>query len=265
MWRNRIAFRPTMLELLDARTPSASVVFVDAWTSYGGPSSSTRPAAAVTTRTSATSSSRSSTHATDNGESGSREVERRLRRGRDRDASARPLQGFAATPAAALFEVTIRPFFRVAARALRERYEGSVERFFEQLRRTSAARAPRRRPRAPAVGLRRGVLGRRRRYGAAAVRHRDRRGDPGALGALARVGLPTLVPRHADALKDLRAIYIDAGTPRRVVRRPHGGVAPPTPRRPRRQRPPHRAVRRDAPGIEYRYPLGIRYLAERLH
>ena len=41
MWRNRSAFRPTVLELVDALfadegCPPALVVFVDAWTSYGG-------------------------------------------------------------------------------------------------------------------------------------------------------------------------------------------------------------------------------------
>jgi S-formylglutathione hydrolase FrmB len=41
MWRNRSAFRPNMLELVDVLfaeegCPPALVVFVDAWTSYGG-------------------------------------------------------------------------------------------------------------------------------------------------------------------------------------------------------------------------------------
>jgi S-formylglutathione hydrolase FrmB len=41
MWRNRSAFRPNVLELVDALfaddgCPPARVVFVDAWTSYGG-------------------------------------------------------------------------------------------------------------------------------------------------------------------------------------------------------------------------------------
>ena len=41
MWRNRTAFRPNVLELVDALfvddgCPPARVVFVDAWTSYGG-------------------------------------------------------------------------------------------------------------------------------------------------------------------------------------------------------------------------------------
>ena len=36
MWRNRAAFRPTFLELLDDADVDARVVFVDAWTSVGG-------------------------------------------------------------------------------------------------------------------------------------------------------------------------------------------------------------------------------------
>ena len=41
MWRNRSAFRPNVLELVDTLfadegCPPAIVVFVDAWTSYGG-------------------------------------------------------------------------------------------------------------------------------------------------------------------------------------------------------------------------------------
>ena len=36
MWRNRAAFRPTFLELLDHADIDARVVLVDAWTSVGG-------------------------------------------------------------------------------------------------------------------------------------------------------------------------------------------------------------------------------------
>src|SRR5256885_15694082 len=40
MWRNRSAFRPNMIELVDGvfkeGAPPCVVVFVDAWTSYGG-------------------------------------------------------------------------------------------------------------------------------------------------------------------------------------------------------------------------------------
>ena len=36
MWRNRVAFRPTFLELLDRDDVDARVVFVDAFTSVGG-------------------------------------------------------------------------------------------------------------------------------------------------------------------------------------------------------------------------------------
>src|SRR5438105_11127419 len=36
MWRNRSAFRPTFLELVDELAAPCVVVFVDAWTSLGG-------------------------------------------------------------------------------------------------------------------------------------------------------------------------------------------------------------------------------------
>src|SRR5947209_3817649 len=36
MWRNRSAFRPSVIELVDDLRAPARVVFVDAWTSYGG-------------------------------------------------------------------------------------------------------------------------------------------------------------------------------------------------------------------------------------
>src|SRR5436309_7265775 len=36
MWRNRSAFRPSVLELVDDLRAPVRVVFVDAWTSYGG-------------------------------------------------------------------------------------------------------------------------------------------------------------------------------------------------------------------------------------
>src|SRR6059036_1403522 len=36
MWRNRSAFRPSVIELIDDLRAPARVVFVDAWTSLGG-------------------------------------------------------------------------------------------------------------------------------------------------------------------------------------------------------------------------------------
>ena len=75
---------------------------------------------------------------------------------------------------------------------------------------------------------------------------------------------PTLVPRHADALRGMRAIYIDVGTrdewyldlTAEWLRRELTAL-----------RVPDLHVELvDAThlAIEYRYPIGLRYLAERL-
>ena len=150
MWRNRAAFRPTFLELLDelfgsdARRRLRRRLDVRRRLA----SSSTRPAAAATTPTSATRSCRSSTSAT---------TRRPAHRGISGKSSGgygaivtpmlRPdlFGGFASHAGGGLFEVSIRPFFRVAARALRDGYEGSIERFWERLPRAPAARATDRR------------------------------------------------------------------------------------------------------------------------
>src|SRR5580700_149122 len=60
-WRNRSPFRQPFIESADAvfasgEAPPAIVVYVDAWTAYGGASSSTRRARASTTRICATRS-----------------------------------------------------------------------------------------------------------------------------------------------------------------------------------------------------------------
>ena len=175
MWRNRVAFRPTMEELLDRDAPECLVVFVDAWTSFGG-----------SQFVDSAGSGRYHTYLCDElvpfvdahyRTSGRRGVAGKSSGGYGAAVTAmlRPdlFQGFASHAGGGLFEVTIRPFFRVAARHLRDRYDGSVERFFEQLRGRRRSRTGRH-PRAPAVGLRRRVLGGRRRDGAPAVRRRDR-------------------------------------------------------------------------------------------
>ena len=133
-----------------------------------------------------------------------RQVERRPGRRRDRDAPARFFHGVASHAGGGLFEVSIRPFFRVAARRLRDAYGGSIERFLDELhtgpRRsrtrttcTSCSSGASRRPTRPTRTAR-----------SAPARRRHRAGDPRALGALAEWDYPTLVPRHADALRGLR-------------------------------------------------------------
>jgi pimeloyl-ACP methyl ester carboxylesterase len=267
MWRNRVAFRPTMPELLDREAPECIVVFVDAWTSYGG-----------SQFVDSIGSGRYHTYLCDElvpfvdsryRTSGRRGVVGKSSGGYGAAVTAmlRPdlFQGFASPAGGGLFEVTIRPFFRVAARALRDRYGGSVERFFDELR---SGPAPLAHPDDIHVLL---------QWGFAAAYSAD---DDGTVRlpydvATAEVipelwerwlewDYPTLVPRHADALRGLRAIYFDAGSRdewfvdltmewmrRRLTEL---GV-----------RDLH-TERFDAThaGIEYRYPLGINYLVERL-
>jgi hypothetical protein len=75
---------------------------------------------------------------------------------------------------------------------------------------------------------------------------------------------PTMIPRHADALRGLRAVYYDAGTRDEWyldlvlewIRRELTAIGVPD----------LHAELFDAThaGIEYRYPIGLRYLADRL-
>ena len=193
-------------------------------------SSSTPPGAAATTPTSATRSSRSSTSATRRTACAAWPGKSSGGYGAAVTAMLRPdlFHGFASHAGGGLFDVSIRPFFRVAARRLRDAYGGSVERFLAELRdRPGAARASRRPPRPAPVGLRRRLLRRRGRDRPPPVRRRDRGGDPGALGALARVGLPDAraparrrAPQPARDLRRLRHA-------RRVVPRPDRRVAAP--------------------------------------
>ena len=197
MWRNRVAFRPTFLELLDDADVDARVVFVDAWTSVGGSqfvdSAGQRPLPHLPLRRGRPVRRRALRD--ERPARSGREVERRLRRRGHRDASPRPLPGLREPcrrrPLRRLDPAVLPRRGPPAARRLR-RLDRSLPRGAPH--RPGAARASRRPPRAAPVGLRRRVLRRRRRDGPPPVRHRDRGGDPGALGALARVGLPDARP-----------------------------------------------------------------------
>ena len=73
-----------------------------------------------------------------------------------------------------------------------------------------------------------------------------------------------MVERHADALRGLRAIYIDAGKRDEWFLDLGAEAFRRALERRRRHRRLLRALRRHPLGIEYRYPLGLSYLAERL-
>jgi pimeloyl-ACP methyl ester carboxylesterase len=266
MWRNRVPFRATFPELLERDKPQCVVVFVDAWTSVGG-----------SQYVDSNGAGRYHTYLCDElvpfvdarfRTSGMRGVAGKSSGGYGAAVTAmlRPdlFHGFASHAGGGLFEVTIRPFFRVAARALRDRYESSIARFLAKLHESDALSHP------DDVHI---LL----QWGFSAAYSAD---DDGTIRlpydiATAQVipelwerwlewDYPTLVPRHADALRELRAIYFDCGRRdewfvdltmewmRREltelgVRDLHAELFDAT----------HVA-------IEYRYPVGIRYLVERL-
>ena len=265
MWRNRSAFRPSVVELVDRLfsdegCPPARVVFVDAWTSYGGSQFVDSPGVgnyhtylcdeivpfvdaryATTARGIAGKSS---------GGYGAMIT-----------PMLRPdlFSGLATHAGDALFEVCYLPDFRDTARALRDAYGGSFDAFWADFRSRPAFT---RRDDATVMNT----------YAMAECY------APGELPFDVRTGelLPDvwekwlawdpvrMVPRHTEALHGLRAIYIDAGK-RDQYFLDLGAEA----------------FRLALEGIgvtdvffelfdgthsaiEYRYPLALRYLAERL-
>ena len=267
MWRNRQPFRPTFPELLDQAGPACVVVLVDTWTSVGGSQFVDSPA-----------TGRYHTYLCDEivpwVDSRYRTLAAREHRGVQGKSSGgygaavtamlRPdlFGGFASHAGGGLFEVSIRPFFREAARTLRDLYGGSVERWLEDFRSRPAFS----RPNDIHLLLQWG-------FSAAYSRSPEVRlpYDP----ATAEVNpelweewlewdYPRLVPRHAHALRSLRAIYVDAGTrdewfldlTAEWLRRELTKLAV-----------PDLHVELFDAGhaeIEYRYPLGLRYLVDRL-
>ena len=267
MWRNRAAFPPTFLELLDDADIDARVVLIDAFTSVGGSqfvdsNGSGRYHRYICEEIVPFVDARYDSN-------GFRGLAGKSSGGQGAAVTAmlRPdlFHGFASHAGGGLFEVSIRPFFRVAARRLRDAYGGSIERFLEELH---TGPAPLAHPDDLHLLL---------QWGFSAAYSADEDGrvrlpyDITTAQAIPELwqrwldhDYPTLVQRHADALRGLRAIYIDAGTRdewyldltaewlRREltelgVRDLHVELFEAT----------HLA-------IEYRYPLGIRYLAERL-
>jgi len=265
MWRNRVAFRPSIFEALDAAAIDARVVFVDTWTALGGSQFVDSPA-----------TGRYHTYLCEEvvrfvdgryETNGLRGVAGKSSGGQGALVTAmlRPdlFAGCASHAGGGLFEVSIRPFFRVAARHLRDRYEGSVERFLDELR---TGPAPLAHPDDLHVLLQLG-------FSAAYSATREYRLPydtttaeviPELWEQWLRWDYPTLVPRHADPLRSLRAIYVDCGTrddwyldlTAEWLRRELTALG---------VRDLHVELF-DAThaGIEYRYPIGLRYLAERL-
>ena len=260
MWRNRSAFRPTVLELVDDLRAPARVVFVDAWTSYGGSQFLDSPGVGnyhtylcedvVGFVDERYPTSERAIAGKSSGGYGAMVT-----------AMLRPdvFAGLATHAGDALFELCYLPDFRDAVRALRDHYDGSSNAFWQDFRSRPAfskttdhalintfamaeCYSPGELPFDPATGeLKPDVWERWLAW------------DP-----------VRMVNGHADALRGLHAVYIDAGK-RDDFYLDLGAEAF------------RRALERigvtdvffelfDAThsAIEYRYPIALRYLAERL-
>ncbi|HYZ76170.1 MAG TPA: alpha/beta hydrolase-fold protein [Gaiellaceae bacterium] len=269
MWRNRVAFRRNFPELLDELAPPCVVVFVDAWTSLGGSQFIDSPG-----------TGRYGSYLCDELVGFVDERYRTLAEPGRRGIMGKSSGGYGAmvTPMLrpdrfralathagdALFEVCYLPDFREAVRALRDQYEGSFERFWKDFRSRPAMAK-----RTDHILLNAWCM--------AACYSTDEDGTvhlpfDTATGKLVPEVWERwlawdpvrMVPRHADALRGLRAIYLDAGN----RDEPYLDLGA-------------EAFRRalaeigvtdvffelfDAGhgNIEYRYPLSVKYLAERL-
>jgi S-formylglutathione hydrolase FrmB len=275
MWRNRAAFRPNPLELVDAlfsgegAPPATIVVWLDAWTSVGGSQFLDSPGTGsyhtylceevvpfvdARYRTLAEAAHRGIAGKSSGGY------------GAMVTPMLRPdLFGGMATHAGdALFETCYLPEFREAARALRDSYEGSFESFWEDFRSRPAFSKP-----ADHVLL--------NTWAMAACYSADEDGTVRLpFDAVTGELVPEvwerwltwdpvrMVESHADALRSLRAIYVDCGK-RDQFYLDLGAEA--------FRRELERIGVSDVhfelfdgthTAIEYRYPLALRYLAERL-
>jgi hypothetical protein len=274
MWANRPPHRPTVLERVDslfaqADVPPCVVVYVDCWTSLGGSQFLDSPG-----------TGRYHTYLC---EEVVPFVDERYRTMPDRDRRGiagkssggygamvtpmlRPdLFGALATHAGdALFECCYQPEFPKCARLLRDHYGGSYERFWEDFRGRPAF-------------SRDGDDDLLNAWCMAACYSTDEDGtvrlpfDP-ATGRLVddvwqrwlALDPVRMAPAHADALGSLRAIYIDSGTRdewyldlgAEAFRRALAEVGVTDVE--------FHLFDATHMGIEYRYPIALRYLAERL-
>jgi len=274
MWTNRAAFRPTVPELVDRLfaqegCPPALVVLVDAWTSYGGSQFLDSPGVGNyhtylceevvpfvdgAYRTLAAAAHRGITGKSSGGY------------GAMVTPMLRPdLFGGLGTHAGdALFEHCYLPDFREAVRALRDSYEGSFDHFWEDFRSRPAFSKT-----TDFALLNTWAMA--ACYSANADGSIDLPFEP-QTGELRQAVWERwlawdpvrMVDRHADALRGLRAIYIDAGT-RDQYFLDLGAEA----FRLELERIGITDVFFELfdathSAIEYRYPLALRYLADRL-
>jgi S-formylglutathione hydrolase FrmB len=274
MWRNRFPFRRNFPELADelfasGGSPSAVLVYVDCWTSIGGSQFLDSPA-----------TGRYHTYLCDEVVPWVDERYRTLAAPEHRGITGKSSGGYGAmvTPMLrpdlfgglathagdALFENCYLPEFRETTRALRDDYDGSYERFWEEFRSRPALSKD-----SDHVLLDSWCM--------AACYSADEDGtvrlpfDPGTGELIPEIWERWLekdpvrmVAKHADALRGLKAIYIDAGTKdewyldlgAEAFRRALADVGVTDVL--------FELFDATHMGIEYRYPLGVKYLAERL-
>jgi S-formylglutathione hydrolase FrmB len=264
MWRNRFPFRPNLVELVDAAGLDAVIVFVDCWTSLGGSQFLDSPATGnyhtyLCEEVVPFVDARYRTHA----DAAHRGIAGKSSGGYG--AMVTPMLrpdvfgGLATHAGDAVFESCYQPEFAKVARSLRDHYDGSYEKFWDDFRSR------------PALS-RQDDMWLVNAYCMAACYSAGELPFDTATGALKPEVFERwlawdpvrMVPSHADALRSLRAIWIDSGSRdeyyldlgaeafRRAlaeigVTDVHFELFDAT----------HAA-------IEYRYPLALRYLAERL-
>jgi S-formylglutathione hydrolase FrmB len=274
MWRNRTPFRPTTPERIDGLfaeegSPPALVVFVDAWTSYGGSQFIDSPGTGryheylceevvpfvdARYRTLADAAHRGITGKSSGGY------------GAMVTPMLRPdlFGGLATHSGDALFELCYLPEFRDTVRTLRDDYDGSYERFWEDFRSRPAF-------------AKKSDYYLLNTWAMAACYSANEDGSI-ELPFDVETGMlrddvwqrwlawdpVRMARRHADALRSLHAVYIDAGTKdewyldlgAEAFRRELEalGITDVS----------FELFDAGHGGIEYRYPLAIRYLAERL-
>jgi S-formylglutathione hydrolase FrmB len=264
MWRNRAALRPNVLELVDEAALECVIVFVDCWTSLGG-SQFLDSAATGNYHTYLCA------EVVPFVDSRYRTLNAREHRGIAGKSSGgygamvtpmlRPdlFAGLATHAGDALFEVCYQPEFAHVARSLRNDYDGSYERFWEDFRSRPAF-------------SRKDDMWLVNTYCMAACYSAGELPFTVSTGELRRDVFDRwlewdpvrMVQRHADALRSMRAIWIDAGTRdeyfldlgAEAFRRALADVGVTDVR--------FELFDATHALIEYRYPLALRYLTERL-
>jgi S-formylglutathione hydrolase FrmB len=264
MWRNRFAFRPNVLELVDAAGLDAVIVFVDCWTSLGGSQFLDSPSTGnyhtyLCEEVVPFVDARYRTHA----DAAHRGVAGKSSGGYG--AMVTPMLrpdvfgGLATHAGDALFESCYQPEFAKVARSLRDHYGGAYEKFWEDFRSRPALSQQDDMWLVNAYCM-------AACYSAGELPFDTATGElkPDVFARWLAWDPVRMVPSHAEALRSLRAIWIDSGSRdeyyldlgAEAFRRALADIG---------VTDVHFELFDATHGaIEYRYPLALRYLAERL-